>query len=349
MATSAASAKERRKSKVGPDIKIDFEDHVYHLELEEIAKRQETVLGYLKPGLDKNVGPPTTVAYSDHKSETRFAGVKRSTKLELFGLALSGGGIRSATFNLGVLQALAEHKILQLVDYISTVSGGGYLGACLSSVLNRDFLSAEGKRFPFSADDKGLERNAIKQLRNNSNYLAPRGLIDLIRIPALLIRGIMINSLVLFPYIVLAVWITLWVCGKALHDAAVAGTIKNYVSMGYWLLLPIGAWFLVSPVVQRWFSGGFRKRNLYERSFGFVLLLLAISLLVLSLPTILSVYHYYVHIAPAGTLSILAKSVTEWWAIAASVIPFLFAGKASGSVSKLRGKLVLYGLGILGR
>src|SRR5208337_5676593 len=43
----------------------------------------------------------------------------------LIGLAFSGGGIRSATFNLGILQALAENGLLHKFDYLSTVSGGG--------------------------------------------------------------------------------------------------------------------------------------------------------------------------------------------------------------------------------
>jgi predicted acylesterase/phospholipase RssA len=49
----------------------------------------------------------------------------------LIGLAFSGGGIRSATFNLGVLQALARKKLLRSMDYVSTVSGGGYIGGWL--------------------------------------------------------------------------------------------------------------------------------------------------------------------------------------------------------------------------
>ncbi len=40
---------------------------------------------------------------------------------QLFGVAFSGGGIRSATFNLGILQALAELGVLRWVDYLSTV------------------------------------------------------------------------------------------------------------------------------------------------------------------------------------------------------------------------------------
>ena len=54
----------------------------------------------------------------------------------LVGLALSGGGIRSATTNLGILQALASMRLLPMIDYVSTVSGGGYIGSCLSSLLS---------------------------------------------------------------------------------------------------------------------------------------------------------------------------------------------------------------------
>ena len=47
--------------------------------------------------------------------------------LEVTALALSGGGIRAASFSLGVLQALNEHKCFPRIDYLSTVSGGGSL------------------------------------------------------------------------------------------------------------------------------------------------------------------------------------------------------------------------------
>src|SRR5690242_5431294 len=56
---------------------------------------------------------------------------------QLMGLAFSGGGIRSATFNLGVLQALAQLKLLRQFDYLSTVSGGGYIGSWLSAWIAR--------------------------------------------------------------------------------------------------------------------------------------------------------------------------------------------------------------------
>lgn len=52
------------------------------------------------------------------------------------GLASSGGGIRSATVNLGVLQVLLDHNLLKQVDYHCTVSGGGYMGTALASLLS---------------------------------------------------------------------------------------------------------------------------------------------------------------------------------------------------------------------
>ena len=73
------------------------------------------------------------------------------------GLALSGGGIRSASFALGVLQALARKDgphadRLRDVDYLSTVSGGGYIGASLTwfNYLQRD-VPAKDRQFPFAA------------------------------------------------------------------------------------------------------------------------------------------------------------------------------------------------------
>ena len=63
---------------------------------------------------------------------------KPSTKHNLLGLCLSGGGIRSATFNLGFLQGLFHQGILKRIDYLSTVSGGGYIGSCFTALFNSD-------------------------------------------------------------------------------------------------------------------------------------------------------------------------------------------------------------------
>src|SRR5258708_7733546 len=57
-------------------------------------------------------------------------------KQGLSALCLSGGGIRSASFSLGVIQGLAEATLLDKFNYLSTVSGGGYIGSWLSAWLH---------------------------------------------------------------------------------------------------------------------------------------------------------------------------------------------------------------------
>ena len=99
-------------------------------------------------------------------------------RLDLIGLAFSGGGIRSATFNLGVLQALAKLEILRYVDYLSTVSGGGYIGGWLMGMLHR--LGAGGMKDveegldPSQVNQNNLPQKAIAHLRAYSNYLTPK-------------------------------------------------------------------------------------------------------------------------------------------------------------------------------
>jgi hypothetical protein len=55
---------------------------------------------------------------------------------ELWGICFSGGGIRSATLCLGIMQKLIRKDIFRFFDYLSTVSGGGYIGSCLTSLLS---------------------------------------------------------------------------------------------------------------------------------------------------------------------------------------------------------------------
>lgn len=100
---------------------------------------------------------------------------------DLVGLAFSGGGIRSATFGLGVLEALKHFDLLRHVDYLSTVSGGGYIGAWLSANCKRtkDKRTEDEKTTQQPKEDPSwLANNAnwddsIRHLRKFSNYLSP--------------------------------------------------------------------------------------------------------------------------------------------------------------------------------
>lgn len=90
-----------------------------------------------------------------------------------WGIALSGGGVRSATFSLGVLQALAENGLLRCFHYQSTISGGGYVGAFLQGLIRR-----EGFKNAFamlaSHVGRGRQQKPLLHLREYSNYLSPR-------------------------------------------------------------------------------------------------------------------------------------------------------------------------------
>ena len=95
----------------------------------------------------------------------------------LTGLCFSGGGIRSATFNLGVLQALAELKLLHRFDYLSTVSGGGYIGSWLAAWIGRrkSFGEVERRLGNSRVEQKeNKEPQEIRFLRTFSNYLTPK-------------------------------------------------------------------------------------------------------------------------------------------------------------------------------
>jgi predicted acylesterase/phospholipase RssA len=102
----------------------------------------------------------------------------RAHKSKLAGLALSGGGVRSATFNLGVLQALGEAQLLRDFDYLSTVSGGGFIGGWLSKCIRErhgDVKAVEAMLTPGAAGDAvEAEPVEIQFLRQYSNYLSPR-------------------------------------------------------------------------------------------------------------------------------------------------------------------------------
>jgi len=132
-----------------------------------------------------------------------------SDKLELAALCLSGGGIRSATFALGVLQGLARKGILGKFDYLSTVSGGGYIGSWLSAWYHHqnnntthvnEELKCEKAKSPTKPEPKEIEH-----LRAYSNYLSPKlGLfsIDTWVLIGTYIRNLFLNWLVFIPALI---------------------------------------------------------------------------------------------------------------------------------------------------
>jgi Patatin-like phospholipase len=86
------------------------------------------------------------------------------------GLALSGGGIRSATFSLGVIQWLARQDLLKKVDYLSTVSGGGYTGSYLMS----HFLPEDVRQRKGDADPSAFEKSCQEAYQSLGEAATPQ-------------------------------------------------------------------------------------------------------------------------------------------------------------------------------
>src|SRR5215831_18303400 len=151
-------------------------------------------------------------------------------------LCLSGGGIRSASFALGVIQALAVHprangtgsgvakpedSLLNKFDYLSTVSGGGYIGSWLSAWVARAGYPDVWRKLSGTRRHPDEEPGEIAWLRSYSNYLTPKlGLFsaDTWAAIALYVRNLILNWLVILPALCLLLF-----------------AIKLGAVMAYWL------------------------------------------------------------------------------------------------------------------
>lgn len=147
------------------------------------------------------------------------------------GFGLSGGGIRSATFCLGAFQALAKRDLLGRIDYLSTVSGGGYFG----SFLGRLFLRQQDGGGALDATDvaahldpdstrpaKGMPRGAVlRWLRENGRYLAPKGAGDLLLGGAVIVRNLLAVHAVIFVGL-----LSLWLIVQGLRELGTFGAAR---------------------------------------------------------------------------------------------------------------------------
>lgn len=205
----------------------------------------------------------------------------------LTGLALSGGGIRSAAFCLGVLQGLdsvrkdAEPQILDRIDYLSTVSGGGYMGTALISGL----VQAKG-RFPFASKLDQNETIETQHLRDYANFLLPQGSIDVLVALGAVLRGLIINAMIFLAIILVLVTGTVLLNPVETHLRSAAWDISGgrFNSVFLWacvsaalLLVAQVAYALVGlrprRIAGRRVPRQLRSREAYGRLFGALLLI----------------------------------------------------------------------------
>lgn len=193
-----------------PPLGLPLPSEVVDRELEHLAARRGLV--YPKAPDQADGGAQTTPPLPTSPSADPYVPAltdlfRKTHRAKPFGLALSGGGIRSATFNLGILQGLAEHNLLKHVDFLSTVSGGGYIGSWLHGLIHRKYKGnvTDATRF-LSADTNPVpappHEDPVSFLRKYSNYLAPRpGLFtaDTWVILMIWLRNVLLNQLILVP------------------------------------------------------------------------------------------------------------------------------------------------------
>lgn len=101
----------------------------------DLAPRSKSLADILAEELDGELGDEQTQELSVAEKQARLKAVYERIHHEQparAALCLSGGGIRSAIFGLGILQGLAKTGLLGAFDYLSTVSGGGYVGGWLT-------------------------------------------------------------------------------------------------------------------------------------------------------------------------------------------------------------------------
>lgn len=117
-------------------------------------------------------------------------------------LCLSGGGIRSAAFALGVLQGLARENLLHQFHYLSTVSGGGYIGSWLTAWRHRAATDPIRACLHHREFGDFTEPTPLQRLRFNQNFLTPKvGLLsaDTWAVMGMIMRNLLLNWLVFLP------------------------------------------------------------------------------------------------------------------------------------------------------
>lgn len=176
-------------------------------------------------------------------------------------LCLSGGGIRSGAFCLGVLQGLADRGMLARFHYLSTVSGGGFIGGWLSMMVQRLGAAEAERRLAASCADVGRRTPPeLRALREFTNYLTPRGGVfssDTWTAIVPLGRNLVLNWLVFLPWFLALVLVAaayrdiLWLAGESMlvgHWLAVVASAA--------LLLGTASRCLGLPSHRRWEAAG---------------------------------------------------------------------------------------------
>lgn len=218
---------------------------------------------------------------------------------DLAALCLSGGGIRSASFSLGVLQSLARFGLLGQFHYLSTVSGGGYIGSWLSA-----WRCVEDDETVFanliSMQVQGREPSQIQSIRANSNFITPTlGLLsaDTWTVVAVYVRNLILNWLLFLPLLTGILLFPRWYSSALVWARQGGSTFPSLAWLGAGCaLLTVG---LACAV-----CGRFRRQELWLTRERFVWLVLT--------PIVLSAFCFTFSAALGGIHAALGWPRADW-------------------------------------
>lgn len=348
------------------------------------ATHQQSATGYIGPVLYEDLIAANRTANVDpHSAEIlkrektyiqnwRHAmnpdDATREIDTTLSGLALSGGGIRSATFALGVTQAFAAQDLIRRFDYLSTVSGGGYLGSSLTWLTRNSNAQGADRRFTFGMDrdhfpypvdrpDRQTGRCAdpaqdaqLIYLRQHGKYLTPGQGIDIVSGIAVVLRGALLNLLVWLPIAALVLLLLmLFPSVDALGNRFPSGygwvaIVSAVAALAFVVLAVLYSLMTYRAGVEH--ARRYRQRRFFETKIRYVLWTIVATLPVALMPMISRGAQDW--LASLGVASIVTGVASAVGAFLRSRSGSNKEGLTMSIIAPLGAGLLLYGLLILG-
>lgn len=258
------------------------------------------------------------------------------------GVAFSGGGIRSACFHLGFLEALIEAGKMKQVDFLSTVSGGGYIGSCFQWLKHQAETSDNDHLFSQRANGG----NVLGWLRAHGKYLIDGKGVNSMTLFAALLASTLFNLLIVLPVLLFVIWLF------GLPHAAVqwpqswhmpgADQIEGHV--GYLLALGFSGFFLslyllVIPTMAFWRQRIHSHNFAPRRWMGNLLTASLVLALIGSLPMVAQLGDMLVAMIGEESIETLGKHLSY-------LLP-LIGGATALKFGALRPKLAMMGITLL--
>lgn len=293
-------------------------------------------------------GAPATPeqVLAEERRQILAASAQSQAEGGFLGLALSGGGIRSATFNLGVLQGLAERGMLTRLDYLSTVSGGGYIGSWMSALVQREgggIAQVERDLDPRTAAGRGGREPApVDWLRRFSNYLTPRA--GLFSTDTLAGVATYLRNLLLMQSLILGVFATMLVLPRLLPWFAELRLVQSPVPCV--IALAVAAIFLNMNLSRPLIEG--RQAPPWFARQPFVLALIVAPLILSA--WLVSVLLIHPGAGDAGDLAGLIEAALTFgavWVVAWALVEFVIVRSLRTTFREGRRRLLVVFLSLL--